>query len=196
MGPNIKPVPKGDQLTEQIKGKMILKVGDNISTDHIVPSDSKLLPYRSNVPHLAKFSFSKVDSEFYQRAIENNGGFIVGGDNYGQGSSREHAALVPNYLKIKGVFALSFARIHRSNLINNGILPLIIDKDGYEFFNEQDEYTLLNVKDAVENDKDIIVKNETTNQTMIAKLSLTSREKVMILQGGLLNAIKELGGDF
>lgn len=196
MGPNIKPVPKGDQLTEQIKGKMILKVGDNISTDHIVPSDSKLLPYRSNVPHLAKFSFSKVDSEFYQRAIENNGGFIVGGDNYGQGSSREHAALVPNYLKIKGVFALSFARIHRSNLINNGILPLIIDKDGYEFFNGQDEYTLLNVKDAVENDKDIIVKNETTNQTMIAKLSLTSREKVMILQGGLLNAIKELGGDF
>ncbi len=196
MGPNIKPVPKGDKLTEQIKGKMILKVGDNISTDHIVPSDSKLLPYRSNVPHLAKFSFSKVDSEFYQRAIENNGGFIVGGDNYGQGSSREHAALVPNYLKIKGVFALSFARIHRSNLINNGILPLIIDKDGYEFFNGQDEYTLLNVKDAVENDKDIIVKNETTNQTMIAKLSLTSREKVMILQGGLLNAIKELGGDF
>lgn len=123
MGPNIKPVPRGEKITDEISGKVVLKVGDNISTDHIVPSDSKLLPYRSNVPHLAKFSFSKVDPEFYDRAIANNGGFIVGGDNYGQGSSREHAALVPNYLKIKAIFAVSFARIHRSNLINNGILP-------------------------------------------------------------------------
>ena len=107
MGPNIKPVPRGDKLVNEIKGKVVLKVGDNISTDHIVPSDSKLLPYRSNVPHLAKFSFCKVDDQFYNRAIENGGGFIVGGDNYGQGSSREHAALVPNYLKIKAIFALS-----------------------------------------------------------------------------------------
>lgn len=121
MGPNIKPVPRGEKITDEISGKVVLKVGDNISTDHIVPSDSKLLPYRSNVPHLAKFSFSKVDPEFYDRAIANNGGFIVGGDNYGQGSSREHAALVPNYLKIKAIFAVSFARIHRSNLINNGL---------------------------------------------------------------------------
>ncbi|HJF39284.1 MAG TPA: aconitate hydratase, partial [[Clostridium] spiroforme] len=116
MGPNIKPVPRGDKIQDEITGKVVLKVGDNISTDHIVPSDSKLLPYRSNVPYLAKFSFSKVDPEFYNRAIANNGGFIVGGDNYGQGSSREHAALVPNYLKIKAIFAVSFARIHRSNL--------------------------------------------------------------------------------
>ena len=122
MGPNIKPVPRGDKIKDEITGKVVLKVGDNISTDHIVPSDSKLLPYRSNVPYLAKFSFSKVDPEFYNRAVANNGGFIVGGDNYGQGSSREHAALVPNYLKIKAIFAVSFARIHRSNLINNGII--------------------------------------------------------------------------
>ena len=196
MGPNIKPVPRGEKLKDEINGKVVLKVGDNISTDHIVPSDSKLLPYRSNVPHLAKFSFCKVDDQFYNRAIENKGGFIVGGDNYGQGSSREHAALVPNYLKIKAIFALSFARIHRSNLINNGILPLIIDKQGYDFLNDQDEFVLLDVKDAVENNKDIVVKNMNTNETINVGLKLSPREKVMILQGGLLNAIKELGGDF
>ena len=196
MGPNIKPVPRGEKLGNEIKGKVVLKVGDNISTDHIVPSDSKLLPYRSNVPHLAKFSFSKVDDQFYDRAIANNGGFIVGGDNYGQGSSREHAALVPNYLKIKAIFALSFARIHRSNLINNGILPLVIDKQGYAFFNDKDEYVLQNVKEAVVQNQDVTVKNITTNETITAQLKLAPREKVMILQGGLLNAIKELGGDF
>ncbi len=196
MGPNIKPVPRGEKLDKDIEGKVVLKVGDNISTDHIVPSDSKLLPFRSNVPHLAKFSFCKVDDQFYNRAIENNGGFIVGGDNYGQGSSREHAALVPNYLKIKAIFALSFARIHRSNLINNGILPLIIDKKGYDFFNDIDSYVLLDVKEAVEKNKDIIVKNTTTNETISVGLKLSPREKVMILHGGLLNAIKELGGDF
>jgi len=196
MGPNIKPVPRGEKIKDQISGKVVLKVGDNISTDHIVPSDSKLLPYRSNVPHLAKFSFCKVDDQFYNRAIANNGGFIVGGDNYGQGSSREHAALVPNYLKIKAIFALSFARIHRSNLINNGILPLVIDKDDYDFFNDQDEYVLLDVKNAIENSRDITVQNTNTKATIIAKLTLAPREKTMILQGGLLNAIKELGGDF
>lgn len=196
MGPNIKPVPRGDKIQDEITGKVVLKVGDNISTDHIVPSDSKLLPYRSNVPYLAKFSFSKVDPEFYNRAIANNGGFIVGGDNYGQGSSREHAALVPNYLKIKAIFAVSFARIHRSNLINNGILPIVIDQKGYDFFNEEDDYILLNVKESIENDQPIIVQNQRTKETLSTQLTLAPREKTMILQGGLLNAIKELGGDF
>ena len=177
-------------------GKVVLKVGDNISTDHIVPSDSKLLPFRSNVPHLAKFSFSKVDPEFYNRAVKNNGGFIVGGDNYGQGSSREHAALVPNYLKIKAIFAISFARIHRSNLINNGILPLVIDAKDYDFFNDQDDYELSDLLTAVKEGKDIVVTNKNTNETITAHLSLSAREKVMIQYGGLLNAIKELGGDF
>lgn len=196
MGPNIKPVHRGDKLPDTFKGKVCLKVGDNISTDHIVPSDSKLLPYRSNVPHLAKFSFCKVDDQFYNRCIENGGGFIVGGDNYGQGSSREHAALVPNYLKIKAIFAISFARIHRSNLINNGILPLVINQKDYDFFNDQDEYELINLLDSVESNKDITVINKTNNQTITAKLKLSSREKTMIQYGGLLNAIKELGGDF
>lgn len=196
MGPNIKPVPRGDKITDEINGKVVLKVGDNISTDHIVPSDSKLLPYRSNVPHLAKYSFSKVDPDFYNRAIKNNGGFIVGGDNYGQGSSREHAALVPNYLKIKAIFAVSFARIHRSNLINNGILPLVIEAKDQEFFNDQDNYKIINIKEAIENSGNVKVINETTNESIDAKLTLSPREKVMINYGGLLNAIKELGGEF
>ena len=196
MGPNIKPVPRGDKLKDKVEGKVVLKVGDNISTDHIVPSDSKLLPYRSNVPHLAKFSFCKVDDQFYNRAIANGGGFIVGGDNYGQGSSREHAALVPNYLKIKAIFALSFARIHRSNLINNGILPLVIDKEQYDFFNDNDSYELSDLLKAVEDDLDVTVTNLNTKEVIQVKLSLSAREKVMIQQGGLLNAIKELGGNF
>ena len=196
MGPNIKPVPRGDKIQDEITGKVVLKVGDNISTDHIVPSDSKLLPYRSNVPYLAKFSFSKVDPEFYNRSIANNGGFIVGGDNYGQGSSREHAALVPNYLKIKAIFAVSFARIHRSNLINNGILPLVIKADEQDFFNDHDSYKIINIKEVVENNGEVKVINENTNESINASLTLSPREKVMIKYGGLLNAIKELGGDF
>ena len=196
MGPNIKPVPRGDKNSDEISGKVVLKVGDNISTDHIVPSDSKLLPYRSNVPHLAKFSFSKVDPEFYDRAIANDGGFIVGGDNYGQGSSREHAALVPNYLKIKAIFAVSFARIHRSNLINNGILPLVIEANDQDFFNDQDNYKIVNIKEVVDHNGKVKVINETTNESIEASLTLSPREKVMINYGGLLNAIKELGGEF
>ena len=196
MGPNIKPVPRGDKIKDEITGKVVLKVGDNISTDHIVPSDSKLLPYRSNVPYLAKFSFSKVDPEFYNRAVANNGGFIVGGDNYGQGSSREHAALVPNYLKIKAIFAVSFARIHRSNLINNGILPLVINANEQDFFNDHDSYKIINIKEVVENNGEVEVINENTNESINASLTLSPREKVMIKYGGLLNAIKELGGDF
>ena len=168
MGPNIKPVPRGDKIQDEITGKVVLKVGDNISTDHIVPSDSKLLPYRSNVPYLAKYSFSKVDPEFYNRAIANNGGFIVGGDNYGQGSSREHAALVPNYLKIKAIFAVSFARIHRSNLINNGILPLVIKADEQDFFNDHDSYKIINIKEVVENNGEVKVINENTNESINA----------------------------
>ncbi len=195
MGPNIKPVPIGKALDKDIEGKVILKVGDNISTDHIVPSDSKLLPYRSNVPHLAKYSFSKVDKDFYQRAIDNQGGFIVGKENYGQGSSREHAALVPSYLNIKAIFAFSFARIHRSNLINNGILPLLINEEDYDFFNDVNTYTLLNIKECVENETDITVLNQNTNKTIVAKLKLTPREKQLILEGGLLNSIKNKGGN-
>ena len=132
-GPNIKPFPINKPLGEKIEGKVVIKVSDNITTDHIMPSNSKLLPFRSNIPYLSEFCFNTVDSEFPKRAKENGGGIIVAGSNYGQGSSREHAALAPLYLGIKGVIAKSFARIHKANLINNGIVPLeFINEDDYE----------------------------------------------------------------
>ena len=194
MGPNIKPVPRGQKIADSISGEVVLKVGDNISTDHIVPSDSKLLPYRSNVEHLAKFAFSKVDPEFYDRAVRAKQGFIVGGDNYGQGSSREHAALVPSYLNIRGVIAVSFARIHRSNLINNGILPLVIKKEDYALLSKGDQLELVDVKNCVEKDQEITILNKTTAQSLKAVLNLSQREKQMLMYGGLLNMIKETGG--
>ncbi len=196
MGPNIKPVPRGEKAEDTLQGKVVLKVGDNISTDHIVPSDSKLLPFRSNVPHLAKFSFSKVDPEFYDRAINAGGGFIVGGDNYGQGSSREHAALVPNHLKIRAVIAVSFARIHRSNLINNGILPIVIKEEEQDFFTLNDEYKIEGIFAALNGTGKVAIINVATGATIEGKLEVTPREKTMIEFGGLLNAIKEIGGDF
>lgn len=196
MGPNIKPVPRGEKAEDNLQGKVVLKVGDNISTDHIVPSDSKLLPFRSNVPHLAKFSFSKVDPEFYDRAINAGGGFIVGGDNYGQGSSREHAALVPNHLKIRAVIAVSFARIHRSNLINNGILPIVIKEEEQDFFTLNDEYKIEGIFAALNGTGKVTINNVATGAYIEGKLEVTPREKTMIEFGGLLNAIKEIGGDF
>ncbi len=125
-GPNIKPFPKAEALKELVTGKALTKVGDNITTDHIMPSNAKLLPYRSNVPYLSNFCLTPCDEEFPEKAKENGGGIIVAGTNYGQGSSREHAALAPVYLGIKAVLAKSFARIHKANLINNGILPLVL----------------------------------------------------------------------
>lgn len=194
MGPNIKPVPRGQKIENNILGKVVLKVEDNISTDHIVPSDSKLLPYRSNVEHLAQFAFSKVDPEFYNRAIQAKQGFIVGGDNYGQGSSREHAALVPSFLNIRGVIAISFARIHRSNLINNGILPLVIEKEAYNKISQGDQLKLIDVKKSIIENKKIKILNIHTSQTIMASLDLSEREKAMLMYGGLLNMMKETGG--
>lgn len=191
MGPNIKPVPRGQILEDTIEGEVVLKVGDNISTDHIVPSDSKLLPYRSNIEHLSKFAFSKVDKDFYQRAQSVKQGFIVGGDNYGQGSSREHAALVPSYLNIRAVLALSFARIHRSNLINNGILPIVIKKEDYDQISLSNTIVLKDIKQAFDTNKVIVCLNQ---NEMEAKLTLSPREKEMLMYGGLLNMIKETGG--
>ena len=195
IGPNIQPITTNGKLKDDIVGQVILKVGDNISTDHIVPSDSKLLPYRSNIPHLAKYAFSKVDPEFYSRAKQYGGGFIVGGDNYGQGSSREHAALIPSYLNVKAVMALSFARIHRSNLINNGILPLVIDQKTYDALNTSDEYVLKNIRESIINNQDIVICHKQTNKRYKASLTLSKREKEMILDGGLLNMMKLKGGN-
>jgi len=122
-GPNIKPFPINQALADKVSGKALIKVGDNITTDHIMPSNAKLLPFRSNVPYLAEFCLTPCDPDFPKRAKENGGGFIIGGSNYGQGSSREHAALAPLQLGVKGVIAKSFARIHMANLINSGIIP-------------------------------------------------------------------------
>ena len=145
-GPNIKPFPLNVPLKKHIEGKVVLKVEDNITTDHIMPSNAKLLPYRSNIPYLANYCFSTIDEEFPKRAIDNNGGFIVGGENYGQGSSREHAALAPLYLGIKGVLVKSFARIHKANLINSGIIPMTFEnlKD-YEKIDSMDKLIIDNI---------------------------------------------------
>ncbi|EQE68481.1 aconitase family protein [Clostridioides difficile CD45] len=147
-GPNIKPFPLNTELSQSIGGKVILKTEDNITTDHIMPSNAKLLPFRSNIPYLANYCFNTVDTEFPQRAKDNNGGFIVGGDNYGQGSSREHAALAPLYLGVKGVIVKSFARIHKANLINSGIIPMeFCDEKDYENISLLDNLEIPNILD-------------------------------------------------
>ena len=192
-GPNIKPFPKAEKLAESLKGKVLLKMEDNITTDHIMPSDSSLLPFRSNIPKLSEHCLAPVDPTFPQRAKEAQGGFLLAGQNYGQGSSREHAALVPLYLKIRGVLAKGFARIHRANLINNGILPLeFVNEADYDRFDMSDEIALENVRALVESGVSVIpVTNVTKGFTGEMKLELTPRQRGMILAGGLINMIAE-----
>lgn len=186
-GPNIKPVPKASPLGKSINGKILLMVGDNITTDHIMPSDAKLLPFRSNIPKLAEYCFAPVDEDFPRRAMENKGGFIIGGDNYGQGSSREHAALAPLYLEIKGIIAKSFARIHKANLINFGILPLTFEKpEDIECISINDVLYAQDVQSLVMNGKGILV-NETKGFNISVILDITPRQKEILLAGGLLN---------
>ncbi|MDF2819729.1 MAG: aconitate hydratase [Clostridiales bacterium] len=189
-GPNIKPFPINKVLTDIVTGTALIKVEDNITTDHIMPSDAKLLPFRSNIPHLSNFCLAPCDPDFPARAKTRNGGFIIGGENYGQGSSREHAALVPLYLGIKAVLAKSFARIHKANLINSGIMPLtFIDKDDYDKIDEDDELVIDNAKGQVENGT-VIVENKTKNQFYSMDIGLTGKETQMILLGGKINVIK------
>ncbi|MEY7999131.1 aconitate hydratase [Clostridium sp. Mt-5] len=190
-GPNIKSFPKAKPLVDIVEGKALTKVGDNITTDHIMPSNSKLLPYRSNIPYLSDYCLVPCDEDFPKKAKENSGGFIIAGDNYGQGSSREHAALVPLYLGIKAVFAKSFARIHRENLINNGILPLVFEnpKD-YESIEIMDELKMENMLRQVENNI-IVVKNKTKDEKYNMLFDVTLRQRNMIKYGGLLNLVKK-----
>lgn len=189
-GPNIKPFPKAKPLSEIVVGKVLTKVLDNITTDHIMPSNAKLLPYRSNIPYLSEYCLTPCDKDFPKKAKENNGGFIVAGSNYGQGSSREHAALAPLYLGIKAVFAKSFARIHKANLINNGIIPLVFkDLKDYDKIDEMDELVIENALDQV-NNSGFIVKNKTKNEEYSMLLEITDRQKNMIKLGGLLNLVK------
>ncbi|MEE1038461.1 MAG: aconitate hydratase [Eubacterium sp.] len=190
MGPNIKPFPRNEKLAGALDVTVCLHPGDNITTDDIMPSDSRLLPYRSNVPHLANYCFEKIDSEFANRCKEAGKCAIVGGDNYGQGSSREHAALAPLYLGVKFVIAKSFARIHRSNLINSGILPLTFNNPAdYDDFEIGHKLTILNAVEQVQNDT-IIVKNITTGKDYEVSHNFSDLEKAMILAGGKINFIK------
>ncbi|MEG0318554.1 MAG: aconitate hydratase, partial [Niameybacter sp.] len=168
------------------------KVEDNITTDHIMPSNASLLPFRSNVPHLAKFCLTPCDPEFPNRAKANGGGIIVGGDNYGQGSSREHAALAPLELGIRAVITKSFARIHKANLINSGIIPLVfVNATDYDTIDVMDELEIPDAKVQVANEMYLIIENKTKALTYSVKLEVSPRERQMLLLGGKINMIKE-----
>ncbi|NFN95324.1 aconitate hydratase [Clostridium botulinum] len=189
-GPNIKPFPINKALGDKIDGKVLIKVEDNITTDHIMPSNSKLLPFRSNIPYLSEFCFNTVDTEFPKRAKEFNGGFIIAGENYGQGSSREHAALAPLYLGVKAVIAKSFARIHKANLINNGIVPIEFkDSSDYEKINLVDNLLIENISNNL-NTGVLKIKNLTKNSEFEVLVKLTSKEIDVIKAGGRLNYVK------
>lgn len=190
-GPNIKPFPQSEPLADTIAAKALLKVGDNITTDHIMPAGSKILPYRSNIPYLSQFCFGVCDKEFPARCKEEGKGIVVGGSNYGQGSSREHAALVPLYLGVKAVIAKSFARIHAANLINAGIVPLTFEKDAdYDGIDQMDELHLPEIRKAIAEGGEIVVENLTKGTKFPVRCELSKRQREMLLAGGLLNYTK------
>ncbi|MEF2783991.1 MAG: aconitate hydratase [Clostridium sp.] len=191
-GPNIKPLPVNTPLPDNIQKKVIIKVGDNITTDHIAPAGAKVLPYRSNIEKISTFIFMNVKESFHDDCIKHNGGFIVAGSNYGQGSSREHAALAPMYLGIKAVIAKSFARIHRANLINFGIIPLTFQNEAdYDMIDEMDELVIENLHQLKE-DQAIQVENKTKHISFLVDHHLTQRDIDTILAGGTLNFIRNL----
>ncbi len=189
LGPNIQPFPKANALDDEFSRNVVLITKDNVTTDDIVPSYAKLLPYRSNIPYLADYCFHGIDTEFVNRVKELKGGIVIGGENYGQGSSREHAALIPLYLGIKAVLAKSYARIHRSNLINVGILPLVIESTDFEL---SDELVFSNLLEHVQKDEVFTVFNKTKNQDIVVKLNATPREREILIKGGYLNYAKSL----
>lgn len=187
-GPNIKSVPLGTALTDSVTTKVMLKVGDNITTDHIMPAGAKILPYRSNVPHLSQFCFKQCDEDFAENCKKMGGGIIIGGQNYGQGSSREHAALVPLYLGIKAVVAKSFARLHKANLINSGIIPLTFkNPEDYDKIEKFDEVVLKDIKNSITNDTEVVLENVTKGESYTLLGGFSARQKNMLVYGGLLN---------
>lgn len=192
-GPNIKPFPKTELLPESITAKAVLKVGDNITTDHIMPAGAKILPYRSNIPHLSQFCFGVCDESFPERIKAEGKGIIIGGANYGQGSSREHAALVPLYLGVKAVITKSFARIHVANLVNAGILPFTFANEAdYDRIDQMDQLELADIRTAMENNTPVVLKNLTKNEEYPLDAShLSARQRAMLLCGGLLDYTRE-----
>ena len=191
-GPNIKEFPKSKPFADELTAELVLKVGDNITTDHIMPAGAKILPYRSNIPHLSKFCFEVCDPSFPERAKAAGDGIIVGGSNYGQGSSREHAALVPMYLGIRGVIAKSFARIHIANLINSGILPMTFaDPEDYDKIGQNAKLTISGIVEGMKAGKLTVTADN--GHTFQVNCDLTSRQQAILLAGGLLNYTKEGG---
>ena len=188
-GPNIKPLPINKALGNRIDAKVMIKVEDNITTDHIMPAGAKILPYRSNIEKISTFCFSQIDEEFSSRCKEYGGGFIIAKENYGQGSSREHAALAPMYLGIKAVIAKSYARIHRQNLINFGIIPcLFVNNDDYDSINLLDELVIDDLSDL----NNLKLVDKTNGKQIVLKTDLTNREIELIRAGGLLNCAKSI----
>ncbi len=195
-GPNIKPLPQFDPLPEDLKGVVLLKLGDNITTDHIMPAGSKILPLRSNIPAISEYVFSAIDPQFSSRALETKekgeGVFIVGGENYGQGSSREHAALAPRYLGVRAKLAKSFARIHKANLINFGILPVIFaDPADYDRIQAGDRLVFRQVRKALETGRDTIIIEIEGGGEILGRLDLTDRDRRILLAGSLLNLARQ-----
>lgn len=193
-GPNIKPLPALEPLPDQLEGPVLLKLGDNISTDGIMPAGAKALPFRSNIPELSKFTFSQIDETYYARAMacQQQASFVVGGANYGQGSSREHAALAPRYLGLKAVLAKSFARIHLQNLSNFGILPLtFVNPEDWEKIAQGDVLSIPDVRNAIRKGSRVSVINLTKNETYKAEHPMTPRQVEMVLAGSLINLVRQ-----
>jgi len=199
-GPNIKPLPEFDELPESIEGEVSLIVGDNITTDHIMPAGAKILPLRSNIYAISEYVYHYVDPDFVKRAKEirdqkGKANIIVGGENYGQGSSREHAALAPRFLGVRAVIAKSFARIHHANLVNFGIVPLEFkNKEDYHKFSMGDELLIPDLKNRLQEGKEIVVINKTTGEEIVCTYNLTPKQVSVLLKGGLLNWIKSKQG--
>jgi aconitate hydratase len=192
-GPNIKPLPPLEPMPDSLEGPVLLKVGDDISTDEIMPAGTKVLPFRSNIPEISKFTFSRMDETYYERAMKHqkSASFIVGGANYGQGSSREHAALGPRYLGLKAVIAKSFARIHWQNLCNFGILPLtFVDPDDWEKIDRDDVLLIDDIKNTVKQSKRINIVNRSKNKNYETEHVMSARQIEMVLAGSLINLIK------
>ena len=193
-GPNIKPFPDSIPQGDTLRAELVLKVGDNITTDHIMPAGAKILPYRSNIPYLSRFCFGVCDETFPERAKAAGQSIIVGGNNYGQGSSREHAALVPLYLGLRAVVAKSFARIHAANLINAGIMPLTFkNPDDYDSLSQSDMLSIKNVYEGMDSGK-LVLTNEKTGKDIQLICSFTDRQKAILKAGGLLKYVGQGGG--
>jgi aconitate hydratase len=193
-GPNIKPLPSFAPLPEEIEGPALLVVGDDISTDEIMPAGAKVLPYRSNIPEISKFVFAPVDESYYERAMsqQQSGHFVVAGENYGQGSSREHAAIAPRYLGLQAVIAKNFARIHWQNLVNFGILPLTFANPAeHEYIEQDDVLYIAEVRRAIESGQRIEVHNQTKKSVFTAVHSLSSRQIEILLAGGLISYFRQ-----